>query len=271
MIFEQICCDMFSEPVDHILSRNGFCSLRNAAVFLRNTEILVNGKRVLFRNDKADIEKDEISVGGNIIPNQKHIYLILNKPLGFVCSNASDSHKTVYDLIPERFKKIDEEYAENYVKGCVLHSVGRLDSDSCGLLVLTTNGKFSNFLTSPENKIEKTYEIRLAENISEENRRIYRNAFENGIELFPQKHGKAFRTKPASLIFKSGNECEVRISEGKFRQIRRMFEALGNEVVFLKRTSIGSLKMPDDLKEGEVQEIARKMISNDKAKLIEGL
>lgn len=271
MISEQICRKMFSEPIDHILSRNGFCSLRNAAVFLRNTEILVNGKRVLFRNEKADIEKDEISVGGKILPNQRHIYLLLNKPLGFVCSNASDSHKTVYGLIPERFKKIDEEDAEDYVKGCAIHSAGRLDSDSSGLLILTTNGSFSNLLTRPENKIEKTYEVHLKENISEENRRIYINAFENGIELAAHKHGEAFRTKPASLIFKSGNECEVRISEGKFRQIRRMFSALGNEVVFLKRTSIGSLKLPEDLKEGEIREVSREMMSNDKAELIEGL
>lgn len=243
---------MFLEPLDHVLSRNEFCSLRNALVFIRNTKIFVNGKRAFERNVKVDVEEDEISVDGKILEKQKHIYLLLNKPTGFVCAKDSDFRRTVYFLIPDEIK--------NRVKGCNLHSVGRLDADSSGLLLFTTNGSFSNFLTNPENHIEKTYEVRLLKNVDSENQRIYEKAFYDGIELPAYKHGKAFKTERAKLFFKNESECEVKISEGKFREIRRMFDFLGNEVVFLKRTAIGNLKLPEDLCEGRFIEIPRDLL-----------
>ena len=234
--------EIFSEPIDHILSRSGFCSLRSASTFIKNHEILVNGKKVEFRTENADIERDKISIDGKILEKQKHIYLLMNKPLGFVCSTVSDSHKTVFSLLPDELKTCG---------GFTLHTIGRLDSDSSGLLLFTTNGRLSNFLTRPESHLKKKYFIELKNPVSEKDMAAYKNAFSAGINLPEYKHGKAFTTKPAEIEFTGKKNCCVIISEGKFRQIRRMFFQLNNEVTILKRIRIGNLLLPENLKEGE--------------------
>ncbi len=232
---------MFKEPIDHILERSGLCSLRNAGHFIKNSEVLINGIRAEGRNDRADSESDEIAVNGTVIKKQRHVYLMLNKPSGFVCSKKSDSQKTVYDLLPADLVPS---------KGLSLHMAGRLDADSEGLLIMTTNGTFSNWITSPDSKVLKKYSVELSSSVSKEKQVFYMENFAHGIFLEEFKHGRAFTTKPACLSFIEDKKCAVLISEGKFRQIRRMFHSLGNEVVFLQRNAIGSLVLPENLAPG---------------------
>lgn len=236
----------FSEPVDHILVRAGFCSNRSFKTFIKTHKVQVGNVLVSDRNFSADSDRDAILVDGKEIPLPKHLYLILNKPQDVVCSRVSDSHKTVFDFLTEEIKK--HPFYEK------LHIAGRLDSDSRGLVLLTTNGKFSSSLSSPETHVEKTYLVKLKVPVDAETQKKYSEAFEKGMDLPEEKKGKAFQSKPAEVIFPeedSSDMATVTVSEGKFHQVRRMFKALGNEVTDLKRISIGEIELPENLEEGK--------------------
>ena len=289
--------NIFNEPIDHILEKHGLCSKRAFLTFIRKNQVLINGKLVVSREEEADIDSDVISINGKPLETGKHLYFMMNKPESFVCSTESSRSKTIYSLIPEEYKRLAEKFRLGKI-----HSVGRLDADSCGLLLFTTNGRFSNFISSPEGKVEKTYQVRLLNKVSKTEQEEYKKAFFEGISLPELKHGKAFTTQSAVLEFsnagsavrvnkgdsnrgsagiensRGSNEwsasteatdctsdctvdcttnCTVTLSEGKFRQIRRMFSALGNEVVLLKRIKCDPLALPEDLKEGECRTFDR--------------
>ena len=181
--------------------------------------------------------------------NENNIYLIMNKPAGYVCSSVSDSHKTVYELLPQEMR----ELVSKPKRGHRLHTVGRLDCDTSGLLFLTTDGHFSHRLTSPENKIEKTYIARLKTpgNLS------YIEKAEKGLILPPEKKAPQQLSLPAFLQPLDSQLLlwQVKITEGKFHQVRRIFMALQNEVEQLKRTKIGHFELPSELNEGDFMEI----------------
>lgn len=181
--------------------------------------------------------------------NENNIYLIMNKPAGYVCSSVSDSHKTVYELLPQEMR----ELVSKPKRGHRLHTVGRLDCDTSGLLFLTTDGHFSHRLTSPENKIEKTYIARLKTpgNLS------YIEKAEKGLILPPEKKAPQQLSLPAFLkpLDSQFLLWQVKITEGKFHQVRRIFMALQNEVEQLKRTKIGHFELPSELNEGDFMEI----------------
>ncbi len=250
----------FSEPVDHVLSRVGLCSDRSFKNFLRTHRVEVSEKGsensstvsetfipVTSRDFLFNASTKNLFVDGKEITIPSHLYVLLNKPVDVVCSRVSDKHKTVFDFLPSEIK--------NHPFYNHLHVAGRLDSDSRGLVLLTTNGNFSASLVKPETHVEKTYRVELKEKISSDEKRDYEKAFACGIELPAEKKGEAFKTKPAVLSFEDSvadtEVAFVKITEGKFRQIRRMFSVLGNEVKDLKRISIGEIVLPEDLAEGQ--------------------
>ncbi len=169
----------------------------------------------------------------------------MNKPSGYVCSAVSDSHKTVYSLLPLELQNL----VQNAKRGQRLHTVGRLDCDTSGLLLLTTDGDFSHKLTCPENKVQKSYiaELKNAGDIS------YIQKAKNGLTLPPEK--KAPEQQTSSVELKPLNaelsKWQITITEGKFHEVRRIFKALGNKVIFLKRIKMGDYELPEELKEGE--------------------
>ncbi|MCQ2574091.1 MAG: pseudouridine synthase [Treponema sp.] len=256
---------LFQEPVDHILSRAGLCSDRSFKTFIRDHRVeVVYGSSssdyflITDRNFLADADKDSFFVDGKKICIYSHIYFLLNKPCDVVCSRVSDSHKTVFDFLPDNIK---EHPLYNH-----LHIAGRLDADSHGLVLLTTNGNFSASLSRPETHVKKVYEVELKSPVSKEVSQNYINAFKNGIDLPAVKEKESFKTKTAELEFMNGlindgkmqfKKCRVVLHEGKFRQIRRMFEVLGNTVIDLKRLSIGSIDLPENLLEGQCVEWQR--------------
>lgn len=178
----------------------------------------------------------------------------MNKPCGYVCSAVSDSHKTVYELLDlELQKKVQGEK-----RGQRLHSVGRLDCDTSGLLLFTNDGYFSDFMTRSQNRIEKKYQVLLQNPLSQEEQAFYIEEFNKGILLPPDKKSLEEKALPAKIEFiyedANKNECEkclVTVMEGKFHLVRRMFLALGNRVLKLKRISMGPYILADNLKEGE--------------------
>ena len=175
------------------------------------------------------------------------IYIIMNKPCGYVCSSVSDRHKPVYSLLSNDL----QELVRNAPRGKRLHTIGRLDCDTSGLLLFTNDGRFSHDMASPQNKIKKTYIAVLKNKVCQKFQIKYINEFEKGILLPPEKKAPLQNAMPAKIEFLSPYECKVTVTEGKFHLIRRMFMALENEVVSLKRISFGSYTLPEDLHEGE--------------------
>ena len=192
------------------------------------------------------------------------IYLLMNKPAGYVCSAASDSHKTVYELLPQELQNL----VKNAKRGHRLHTIGRLDADTTGLLLFTTDGMFSHTIASgaPEPApavpepvegpcknplITKTYLAILKNPVNNELQKEYISKAAAGLILPPEKKAPEQKAAPAELSFINESTCQIKVCEGKFHEVRRIFRALGNEVLELKRIAIGSLFLPDSLKPGE--------------------
>jgi len=175
------------------------------------------------------------------VPSQ-YYYFLMNKAAGEVCSTVSDSHRTVY----EHFEP--EVLSSN---GAKLHSVGRLDCDTEGLLLFTNDGKLSDFLTRPENKIEKTYFVRLENLVTEIQQKEYVELAELGVTLPADKKSPEQKSNGAKITWLSPSECQITLTEGKFHEVKRIFRALGNEVIYLKRIRFAGLNLDENLKPGE--------------------
>ena len=213
------------------------------------------------------------------------IYLIMNKPKGYVCSAASDSHKTVYQLLTPDL----QELVKNAKRGHRLHTIGRLDADTTGLLLLTTDGMFSHRIAAsrpstssgtpgstgstgstqdagvpelvegPYKKahITKTYIAKLEYEVSHAQQTQYITRASQGLTLSPEKKAPEQQAAPAVIHFITPEICEITVSEGKFHEVRRIFKALGNEVTALERIAIGKLKLPEDIKSGDYKIVSK--------------
>ncbi len=246
----------FLEPVDHILERAGICSNRSFKAFIKNHQVEIisgqNRKTVNCRATGFDNDKNILLVDGTQIKLPPHLYILINKPVGVVCSRTSDSHTPVFSLLPEQ--------VQNHPLFRHLHVAGRLDEQSRGLVFLTTNGALSNFFIAPQSHLPKKYKVTLQNTCSPVKQAEYAARFLAGISLEAQKKAPAFTTMPAQIEFTEASRCIVTISEGKFHQVRRMFETLNNTVIDLQRTHIGSLTMPASLLQGQWAFITRKEI-----------
>lgn len=185
------------------------------------------------------------------------LYIVMNKPAGYVCSAVSDSHKTVYELLPENLREL-----MNAKRGQRLHSIGRLDCDTSGLLLFTNDGFFSHQLTAPDQHVFKTYKVKLASHVSKDKQQAITSLFAKGITLPPEKKAPEQQCSPAQITFFSEVEAEVIIQEGKFHQVRRMFRAVKNEVVELKRISVGNFMLPGELAPGEYRFLSEEEIQS---------
>ena len=185
---------------------------------------------------------------------------MMNKPKGYVCSAASDSHKTVYELLPKEL----QDLVKNAKRGHRLHTIGRLDADTTGLLLLTTDGMFSHRIAAsgvPEpveghnSSIPKTYRATLEHEVSPDEQPQYITRAAQGLTLPPEKKAPVQTAAPATIKFLSPATAQITVTEGKFHEVRRIFRALGNEVTELERIAIGKLKLPKTLSPGEFQNI----------------
>lgn len=206
---------------------------------IRKGSVSVNGSVV--KDPALHVDNtDEITLCGRKITYKEHVYYMLNKPAGVVSATEDDTEKTVIDLFPEDMRK-------------GLFPVGRLDKDSVGLLIITDDGAFSHNLMSPKNHVDKRYLIRTDLPLDEAD--VY--AFSEGITLADKT-----KLKPATLEITSPDRTEaiVTISEGKYHQVKRMIASRGKKVLFLKRISIGKLRLDPNLKEGEYRELSENEI-----------
>jgi 16S rRNA pseudouridine516 synthase len=175
----------------------------------------------------------QIRVRGEPLDPPAPLTIVLNKPVGYTCS-TEDPGATIYDLLPERFAH----------RNPGLHSVGRLDKDTSGLLLMTDDGKLSHRIIHPKSHCAKIYQVLLDRPLAED----VGARFGSG-EMMLQ--GEAKPLLPAGFEALGEREARVILHEGRYHQIRRMFAALGNHVVDLKRIAMGSFPLPDDLPEGD--------------------
>lgn len=221
------------QRLDKLIASQGRFSRREVQELIKNGAVKVNGITIRDRGAKSDDEKDIICVNGEQLDFQRFVYIMLNKPKGVVSATNDKNEKTVIDLVPKEFK------------GRNLFPAGRLDITTTGFVLVTDDGDFAHRILSPKNHIEKTYEARLAESVTEGQLEAVRN----GIEL---KDGT--KCLPAKVTVLADGEkplVEIKICEGKYHQIKRMFAAAGNGVIELKRTQMGGLTLDPNLKEGE--------------------
>ena len=211
---------------------------------IRNGKITINNKIITNPNYFFNPKKALIKSDNEKIKSINKLYFILNKPAGYL-SQKSENEKTIYDIL----KKLNLSKEEMQS----LFAVGRLDKDTEGLIILTNDGKISSLLMNPENEIIKKYQVVLKRPVSVDNLKL----LEKGtiIEIDNLK----YRTIKCKIKKINDKEVYISITEGKKRQIRKMFESVGNEVVYLKRVSIGGLQL-GNLKAGEFNPITREEI-----------
>ena len=203
--------------------------------FLKTCRVKLNGKFEKSPNTQVDIDKDEILFDDEIVIYKEFTYLMLNKPKDYISATFDPKLPTVLELLEFPYSNME------------LFPVGRLDIDTTGFLILTNDGKFSYNVTNPKKKVNKKYLVTLRDDIS--SNQI--ESLENGIYFEKED----FTTENAKVEEISKREIYLAISEGKFHQVKRMLEYVGNEVVELKRVSIGNLSLDEKLELGEYREI----------------
>ena len=202
---------------------------------IKNGLVQVEGVNKVTPEYKLDIEKDKVYYNGSLLQYAEFEYYMLNKPAGCVSATSDNLHKTVLELIDTKVRKD-------------LFPVGRLDIDTEGLLLITNDGALAHQLLSPKKHVDKTYYAEIEGMITNEDV----VAFKEGLDI-----GENTLTLPAKLvILESGtiSKIEVTIQEGKYHQVKRMFEAVGKRVVYLKRLSMGTLTLDETLKPGEYRQ-----------------
>ncbi len=234
--------------LDKYLVHVGYGSRSAVQKLIRNKKVKVDEQIIVKPETSIDPIHSKVEVNGEEMCYEEFYYFILNKPMGYITATEDGRDQTVLDLLEEQDQNKE------------VFPVGRLDKDTEGLLILTSNGKMAHRLLSPKQHVEKVYYAKVLGRIVEED--II--TFESGITL---EDGTKY--EPGKLeIITSGESSEiyVTICEGKFHQVKRMVQAVGKEVTYLKRVKMGGLELPADLKLGEY----RKLTEEELRLLIQG-
>ena len=224
------------ERLDKVLSNLGYGTRKELKKICRSGLVEVNGEVVKDSGMQVDPENDKIVINGEEIFYRKFIYL--NKPDGVVSATFDNRDETVIDLL-----EVEHQVFEPF-------PVGRLDKDTVGLLLLTNDGELNHRLISPKWKVDKVYYAKIDKKVTDKDI----DKFKAGITL-----DDGYVCKEAKLEILNatdeGSEVMITIQEGKFHQVKRMFEAVDKKVTYLKRTEFGTLPLDEDLEEGEYREL----------------
>ncbi len=229
--------------LDKFLSEKGIGTRKQIKEYVKNGRATVNGTVVKSSDMHIDENKDEIAFDGNVLTYSNFYYFMLNKPTDVVSSTRAGKSVTVVDLLKDEGVKD-------------LFPVGRLDKDTVGLLLLTNDGILAHNLLSPKKHVDKEYEVYLDHEITDEELHM----LEGGVDIGDEEMtlpARAFRAPD-----KEGHQViHLIIHEGRFHQVKRMLKAVDNEVVFLRRLSMGSLKLDENLAEGEYRPLTEDEIN----------
>ena len=218
--------------LDKYLADMGIGTRTEVKKLIRQGKVTVDGSMEKSPEQKIDISRQKVCCMGEAVSYETHEYYMLNKPAGVVSATTDRQDKTVVELIPAK-KRRD------------LFPVGRLDKDTEGLLLITNDGELAHRLLSPKKHVDKVYYVKVQGIVDEADQEI----FAEGMSI-----GNGETALPSKLeILYSGEISEIRltIQEGKFHQVKRMFHAVGKEVIYLKRLSMGTLLLDETLKSGE--------------------
>lgn len=222
--------------LDKFLADCGFGTRKEVKELLRKKQVYVNDRLVVQPDYKVNPETDKVTAQGKQAGYEQYAYYMMNKPQGVVSATKDEKEKTVIQLIKEQ-KRRD------------LFPVGRLDKDTEGLLLITNDGKLANNLLAPGKHVEKTYYAEIDGKVTEREIRM----FFSGLDIGDEK-----KTAPAELkilISDERSKVEMCITEGRYHQIKRMFEAVGMQVLYLKRLSMGALSLDPELKPGNYRKL----------------
>ena len=231
--------------IDKLLCELNMGSRSQVKELIRKGAVQVNGQVVKKPETKVDALADQIICAGKICRYQLFVYYMMNKPQGVITATQDASAKTVMDLFREQYGKRNR----GDITGIPLKDmfpVGRLDKDTEGLLLITNNGALAHELLSPAKHVPKQYFVRLDGALSTKQA----GQLECGVTI-----GSGEKTKPAIVEGVGSDQCYITITEGKFHQVKRMFQAVGLTVTYLKRMSMGSLLLDEHLAPGEIREL----------------
>ena len=220
------------ERLDKIIGSQTSYSRKDVKELIRKKRIKVNDEIVLKSDIKIDPNNDIISVDNKVLIIKKYVYLMLNKPKGYVSATEDKNDKTVLDLVPEEYRHRD------------LFPAGRLDKDTTGLMIITDDGTFAHNILSPGKHISKTYNVTIDIPMTEE----MVQGFKDGVQLIDGE------CKTASLEITGQYTGIVILTEGRCHQIKRMFGCYKAKVIELERIAMGNFYLPEDLAQGECRE-----------------
>ena len=219
--------------LDKYISDSTACSRREIKKLVRYRAVTVNGEVVVNADVQVD-ESAEVRINGKPVLYRKYVYLMLNKPSGYISATEDKHDPVVVDLVPEEYRHFQ------------VFPVGRLDKDTEGLLLLTNDGQFDHALMSPKKKVMKRYYAELDQGAQPEDVETFRA----GMEF------QDFTAQPAVLeITNDPKKVYIEIAEGKYHQVKRMCQRIGKEVLYLKRVAIGPLKLDETLQPGAIREL----------------
>ena len=233
------------ERLDKIISSQLGYSRKEVKELIKRKRVSVNNQLVDKSDYKINLETDTISVDNQELTIKKYIYLILNKPTGYVSATTDNKDRTVLDLVPQ-------EYLHRN-----LFPAGRLDKDTTGLMIITDDGNFAHEILSPKKHVQKTYNVTIDIPVTKE----MVDDFKKGVNL---NDGEC---KSAKLEITGEYTALVTLTEGRYHQIKRMFGCFKAKVIELERISMGRLTLPENLKSGECRELTeeefKKLLSKE--------
>ena len=222
------------ERIDKIISEQTHYTRKEIKKLISQGKVYVNEEQVKKPEIKYDKTNIQLKINGKEIEIKQHIYLILNKPKGYISATEDKTQKTVLDLVPDKYKNRN------------LFPAGRLDKDTTGLMIITDDGEFAHNILSPRKHVKKEYEVTIDIPVTTS----MVEGFKNGVVL---NDGEC---KTAVLEITGEYTANVTITEGRYHQIKRMFGCFGAKVIELNRICMGNLYLPEDLKLGEVKEVS---------------
>ena len=227
------------ERIDKILSNLGHGTRKEVKALLKKGKIEVDGVIISDNTMKIDPDKAVIKVAGEEITYRKYIYIVMNKPAGVVSATVDKYDETVIDLIDQEYHAFNP------------FPIGRLDKDTVGLLLITNDGELNHKLIAPKNHVDKAYYAEINKFVDQKDI----DTFKKGVVL-----DDGYKCMPAILKVlnanENGSEVMITIQEGKFHQVKRMFESVDKNVAFLRRISFGPLKLDENLSEGQYRELS---------------
>lgn len=223
------------ERLDKIIASQGQYSRSEVKKLVKSGRVTVDGEAAKSADMKLEASA-AIAIDGKELICKKHIYIMLNKPKGVISATEDRTQKTVLDLVPPELRR----------RG--LFPAGRLDGDTTGFVLITDDGDFAHKILSPKNHIMKTYHATLRDELTDAD--IVK--FKEGLTL---GDGTECMEAHVRVLEGEGNVAEIKICEGKYHQVKRMFASIGNKVLELRRVKMGELELDESLAEGECREI----------------